>query len=189
VGGKETIPVDVRIISASNRDLQTLVESGEFREDLLYRLRVLTVDLPPLKDRREDIPLLVSHFFSSAVDRGEAVPERIEPEVVSVMQEYDWPGNVRELENEVRRLIALSDDAVTTDLLSESIRTGRTAAPPPEEGEIRPLEDQVRDLEVREIERALSATGGNKTKASELLGISRFTLQRKLDKYGMDLPD
>jgi len=189
VGGKDTLSVDVRIISASNRDLQTLVEEHVFREDLFYRLCVLTVDLPLLRDRREDVPLLVSHFFQEAADRGEKVPERIEPSVLTAMQAYHWPGNVRELENEVRRLIALSDDAVTAGLLSDGIRRGGAAALPAEDGEIQPLEVQVRDLEAREIRRALAATGGNKTRAAELLGISRFTLQRKLDKYGVDTPD
>ncbi|MEN8149007.1 MAG: sigma 54-interacting transcriptional regulator [Planctomycetota bacterium] len=186
VGGKKTISVDVRIISASNRDLHTLVGEHEFREDLFYRLRVLTVDLPPLKERREDIPMLVGHFFQEATDRGEDVPEKIEPAVVSTMQAYDWPGNVRELQNEVRRLIALSDSVVSTGALSETIRRGRDAVEPVEDGEIRPLDEQVRALEVREIRRSLAATNGNKTRAAELLGISRFTLQRKLDKYELD---
>ncbi len=186
VGGKKTISIDVRIIAASNRDLFTLVEEHEFREDLFYRLRVLTVDLPPLRERREDVPMLVSHFFQEATDRGETVPERIEPSVVTTMQAYDWPGNVRELENEVRRLIALSDGVVKEDALSDSIRRGSKTVEPVDDGEIRPLEEQVRDLEVREIRRALAATNGNKTRAAEILGISRFTLQRKLDKYGLD---
>jgi len=186
VGGKKTISIDVRIISASNRDLHTLVEEHEFREDLFYRLRVLTVDLPPLRDRREDVPILVSHFFQEATDRGENVPEMIDPSVVTAMQAYNWPGNVRELENEVRRLIALSDAVVNPESLSETIRRGDAETTLVDDGEIRPLDEQVRALEVREIRRALAATGGNKTRAAELLGISRFTLQRKLDKYGLD---
>ncbi|MHC4473943.1 MAG: sigma 54-interacting transcriptional regulator [Planctomycetota bacterium] len=190
VGGKDTIPVDVRIISASNRDLGKLVEKGEFREDLFYRLRVLTVDLPPLRDRKEDIPLLVAHFFEHYEKKGEKVPQRIEPAVLDALAAYDFRGNVRELENEVRRLIALSDKVVTLGSLSEQIRSGRDrGAESWDESEIRALEDQVRDLEVREIRRALAATDGNKTRAAELLGISRFTLQRKLEKYGMDSPD
>jgi len=187
VGGKDTISVDVRIICASNKDLRGMVEQGEFREDLLYRLRVLTVDLPPLRDRLEDIPLLVTHFFDEHAAKEKRIPERIDSSVMDAIRAYHWPGNVRELENEVSRMIALSDQVVSLDSLSEQIRTGGagefSVVGPDEVG---PLEDQVRDLEVRFIRRALAATDGNKTRAAELLAISRFTLQRKLEKYGMD---
>jgi len=186
VGGKRTIQVDVRLISASNRDLRTLVGKGEFREDLFYRLRVLTVDLPPLRERREDVPLLVSHFIEAARERGERVPERLDPGVMEALEAYDWPGNVRELENEVRRICALADGVVGLDSLSEPVRSGTAAdGYDADDGELRALEDQVRDLEVREIRRALARTDGNKTRAAEMLGISRFTLQRKLEKYDL----
>ncbi len=187
VGGKSTIPVDVRIICASNRNLRKLVAEGVFREDLFYRLRVLTVTLPPLRERREDIPLLLTHFFELYEKQGEKVPERIDPAVLDLFRRYRWPGNVRELENEVRRLITLCDREVTVDAVSEQIRAAETGGGEEgEEGEIRPLEERVRELEVREIRRALQRTGGNKTRAAELLGISRFTLQRKLEKYGLE---
>ncbi len=190
VGGKDTIPVDVRIICASNRNLRKLVDTGEFREDLLYRLRVLTVELPPLRDRKEDIPLLVTHFFDEQAKRSEKVPERLDSTVMDVLIAYDWPGNVRELENEVRRMVALSDQVVVLETLSSQIRSGGSGGGDPvDEGEIRALEEQVRDLEIREIRRSLSATSGNKTRAAELLGISRFTLQRKLEKYSLESPD
>ncbi len=190
VGGKETVPVDVRIVAASNRNLRKMVEEGTFRDDLFFRLCVLTVQMPPLRARRDDIPLLVSHFFEAARKEGQRVPERIDPAVMQAFGSYDWPGNVRELENEVRRLMALSDKVVVLDTVSESVRFG-VRRPPGESGDggFRSLDDQVRDLEVREIRRALAAMGGNKTRASEVLGISRFTLQRKLEKYGIDAPD
>ena len=189
VGGKETIQVDVRIIAASNRDLRKMVQEGKFREDLFYRLRVLTVTLPPLRTRKEDLPVLVSHFFTAAGERGEGIPERIDPAVLTAMTAYHWPGNVRELENEVRRMVALSDREVLLEVLSEHIRSGTPEPLAADDSEIRPLDVQVRDLEVREIRRSLQATEGNKTKASELLGISRFTLQRKLEKYDIDVPE
>jgi transcriptional regulator with GAF, ATPase, and Fis domain len=190
VGGKETIPVDVRIISASNRNLRKLVEQGAFREDLFYRLCVLTIEIPPLRERRDDIPLLFAHFFEQTKKTGQRVPERVDPGVMEILRAYDWPGNVRELENEVRRMIALSDKVVDVDCVSESIRFAKPRPQgEPGPGGFGPLEDQVRDLEIREIRRALAASGGNKTRAAELLGISRFTLQRKLEKYGIDAPD
>ena len=190
VGGKDTIPVDVRIIAASNRNLLKLVETNEFREDLYYRLMVLSVELPPLRERKEDVPVLVSHFFEGLREAGERVPERIDPSVIDALSAYHWPGNVRELENEVRRIVALSDQVVEIECVSEQIRAGAGGMSHVElDGDIRPLEAQVRDLEIKEIQRALHQMDGNKTRAADLLGISRFTLQRKLEKYDFDLPD
>ena len=123
VGGKGVKKVDVRIVSASNKKLENLVRAGEFREDLFYRLRVLTVDLPPLRDRKGDVPLLVEHFLRLYSAKGRA-PKTIEEEVMSTLGGYDWPGNIRELENEVKRMLALSDDVVTLDVLSPAVRGG-----------------------------------------------------------------
>ena len=190
VGGKESIQVDVRIISASNRDLRRLVEEKKFREDLFYRLNVLSVDLPPLRDRREDIPLLVEHFLKEAAKGDSNVPRRIDPRVLDVLTAYDWPGNVRELENEVHRMCALADDVVTEAVLSETVRGGHRE-PPTMVGSdgIESLSDLVERVETSEILRALRASDGNKTRAAQMLGISRFTLQRKLDKYSIEAED
>ena len=187
VGAKQTLSVDVRIICASNRNLMKLVKTGEFREDLLYRLRVLTVELPTLRERKEDIPLLVTHFFEGHAGRGEKTPKRLDPSVMGVLMDYDWPGNVRELENEVRRMVALSDDVVGLETLSVHVRKQDAGDEDSRDaGDIQELDVLVRDLEMKEIRRALAATSGNKTRAAELLGISRFTLQRKLEKYTLE---
>lgn len=186
VGGKETISIDVRLISASNRDLREMVAEGEFREDLFYRLQVITVSLPPLRDRRDDIPLLVRHFLARTCAEENRDDLAISSDIMARFLDYAWPGNVRELENEVRRLVALADEAITLDLVSPHIREGknqfRSAAA---EGPIRNLNTLVEEVERLEILKALEQHKHNKTRAAEALGISRFTLQRKLEKYGI----
>ncbi|MEE8106164.1 MAG: sigma 54-interacting transcriptional regulator [Planctomycetota bacterium] len=184
VGDKSTRKIDVRIISASNRDLRTLVEESEFREDLYYRLRVLTISLPPLRERRDDIATLAGYFFKKFAPSGQR-PKQITPAAMAVLEQYDWPGNIRELENEVKRLIAIAGDPIHEEDLSDSVRQGPRAiglaAGPADE--VRNLDQLVRQVEVEEIRKSLLMTKGNKTKAAELLGISRFTLQRKMEKY------
>ncbi len=186
VGGKSVRPVDVRIISASNKDLKKLVESGEFREDLYYRLKVLTIRPPPLRMRKEDIPLLVDHFLHVHAPSGRR-PKTLGEGVMERLVEHDWPGNVRELENEVKLMIALGDDVILPEVLSEAVRSGgRPVAGPDDAGPVQNLVDLVERVERREIDKALRTAQGNKTRASDALGISRFTLQRKLEKYGME---
>lgn len=185
VGGKSVKKVDVRIVSASNKKLENLVRAGEFREDLFYRLRVLTVDLPPLRDRKGDVPLLVEHFLRLYSAKGRA-PKAIDEEVMAALAGYDWPGNIRELENEVKRMLALSDDVVTSEVLSPAVRGGGAMGyAGGGDGPVRNLVELVEQVERGEIQKAMQQAEGNKTKASDLLGISRFTLQRKLDKYNM----
>lgn len=183
VGGKGVKKVDVRIISASNKKLETLVRAGEFREDLYYRLRVLTIDLPPLRDRKGDVPILVEHFLNlhaTAVGR-----KQMADGIIELLSAYDWPGNIRELENEVKRMIALSDDVITEDVLSDIVRRGARGGFDPDDGPVQNLMELVERVERNEIAKALAGSKGNKTRAADLLGISRFTLQRKLDKYEM----
>jgi transcriptional regulator with GAF, ATPase, and Fis domain len=186
VGGKTVRKIDVRIISASNKDLEGLVRAGKFREDLYYRLKVLTIRLPPLRERKEDVPLLVEHFLKlhSPPDRR---PQELAPGVMDLLVSYSWPGNIRELENEVKRMVTLGDDVIQSDVLSDQVRGATSAgAPVPDSGEVRNLLDLVEQAERREIQKALAVAQGNKTRAADLLGISRFTLQRKLEKYAMD---
>ncbi|HEU4395600.1 MAG TPA: sigma 54-interacting transcriptional regulator [Planctomycetota bacterium] len=185
VGGKEVVEVDVRIISASNRDLQRLVRESGFREDLFYRLNVLQISLPPLRDRREDVPLLLAHFLEKHAARAQRPVPRLEKHVMDLLEAYDWPGNVRELENEAQKMVALSEGVVTEEVLSLPVRSGPTEPPVPGQ-EIRDLDGLVAQVEREEIARALRLSQGNKTRAASALGISRFTLQRKLDKYGME---
>ena len=185
VGGKEVVAVDVRIISASNRDLQRLVRESGFREDLFYRLNVLQIALPPLRDRREDVPLLLAHFLEKHAVRAQRPVPRLEKRVMDLLVAYDWPGNVRELENEAQKMVALSEGIVTEEVLSDTVREGPGVPPVPGQ-EIRHLDALVEEVEKEEIARALRLSQGNKTRAATALGISRFTLQRKLDKYGME---
>jgi Nif-specific regulatory protein len=186
VGGKKTIKVDVRIVSASNRDLRRLVDEGEFREDLYYRLRVLNISLPPLRERTGDIPILVQHFLKIATPSGQK-PKQITPRGMTVLEAYDWPGNIRELENEIKRLVAVAGDIIHEEDLSDAVRRGPRglAVPAGLAGEVRNLDQLVSSVEMEEIRKGLALAGGNKTKAAELLGISRFTLQRKMEKHNL----
>ncbi len=185
VGGKSIKKVNVRIVSASNKKLDRLVREAEFREDLFYRLRVLTVDLPPLRERKEDVPALVDHFLKLYTKPGQSV-KAMDADVRELLGAYDWPGNVRELENEVKRMVALSEETISADVLSEHVRRGaRGILDPDDDTPVRNLLELVEQVERHEIEKALRVSKNNKTRAADQLGISRFTLQRKLDKYGM----
>jgi transcriptional regulator with GAF, ATPase, and Fis domain len=187
VGGKKTIKVDVRIISATNRDLRRMIEEGTgFREDLYYRLRVLSVSLPALRERREDIGILVPHFLKVHTPSG-LKPKQMTPAALRVLEGYEWPGNIRELENEVKRLIAVAGDVIHEEDVSDPVKRGPrgVAGYEGQPGEVRNLDDLVAQVEVSEIRRAMLLTDGNKTRAADMLGISRFTLQRKMEKYNI----
>jgi transcriptional regulator with GAF, ATPase, and Fis domain len=188
VGGKATRHVDVRIVSASNKELDRLVRAGEFREDLYYRLKVLTIRLPALRERKDDLAALVEHFLALHGAKSRR-PKRLGAGVMEMLQAYDWPGNIRELENEVKRMLALGEDEITTDVLSDAVRRGARGEGGDGEDAVQNLVELVERVERREIGKALEQAQGNKTRASDLLGISRFTLQRKLEKYGLGGPD
>jgi Nif-specific regulatory protein len=183
VGGDRPIQVDVRVLAATHRDLQAEVTAGRFREDLLYRLQVLGIQIPALRERADDVALLVGHFLRRiAGQRGREAP-RIDAEVMQLLAAYAWPGNVRQLENVVQRLSLLAGDApITRRLLEEDTGLRQllgTAAPKPE---------SAMSLEVSEREqivRALRATQGNRSRAARILGISRATIYRKLKEYGL----
>jgi two-component system response regulator HydG len=176
VGATEAISVDARVIAATNRDLERDVKTGQFRSDLYYRLNVIAIHLPPLRERREDIPLLVEAFLGRAKDG----PKTISPEAMEALCEYAWPGNVRELENALERAtIVARGDTITPNALPERV-TSRSG-----EHLVRDVEHYEPTLDV--IERAyikwvLEAQGGNKTRAAEVLGIDPSTLHRKLQK-------
>jgi len=189
LGMDRKVTVNVRLVAASHRDLEAMVRDGQFREDLYYRINVFGVTLPPLRERREDIPLLAEHLLARAAREAGRPAPLIPHEVMAVLVAHDWPGNVRELENEMRRLVVLSQEDVTLDLLSQAVRERRSAGSPSQAqalidnpGDIRAA---VADLEKRSIEAALAQAGHNKSRAASLLGISRFALQRKLEKYGV----
>jgi transcriptional regulator with GAF, ATPase, and Fis domain len=182
VGKTDPIRVDVRIVSACNKDLRQMATQGQFREDLFYRLNVLPVRLPPLRQRREDIPLLVERFVARAAIALSRPAPSIAPEVLEAFARYAWPGNVRELENEVRRLVTLSDATIALDAVSAHIKQRAVGVVSGEDGD---LTQMVQAIEVREIRKALEAAHGNKSRAAQVLGISRFALNRKLEKYGL----
>jgi transcriptional regulator with GAF, ATPase, and Fis domain len=181
LGGTEEISVDVRVLSASNRDLDEEVKRGRFREDLFYRLNVVRIDVPPLCERAEDIPLLVDFFAKRhAVDN----PPAFSREAMDILMGADWPGNVRELENEVLRAMTMSSPGqpIGPDDLSPRLNKGGTAQTAEGAGS---LKDRVDSFERAVLQRALAECGGNATRAAKQLGISRAGFYKKLDKYGL----
>ncbi len=201
VGGTETKKVDVRIIAATNRDLTQMVKDGSFREDLYYRLHVVSLKVPALRDRRDDVPVLVEHFLQK-LGRRDGKKKVLTQRALAQVMSHEWPGNVRELENEMERVWVLSGDdkVIDEELLSPSIRQSRPAmivshgssaavAPAPrapEPASDRTLPDAVEALERAMIEHALESSRGNKTRAAETLGISRRNLSRKVQGYGLE---
>jgi transcriptional regulator with GAF, ATPase, and Fis domain len=187
VGGKETHTVHVRVVAASHRDLRKMVKDGGFREDLFYRLAVITVEVPPLRDKREDIPVLVDRFLEAYAVENRSDPRRVSEEAMALLQDYGWPGNVRELRNEVFRACALSEKVIVPEILSTQLRENSTLRVVPANLDDRPLKDVVRDavesVERRAIEEALRRTGWTKTETARILGISRPTLDTKIEQY------
>jgi DNA-binding NtrC family response regulator len=188
VGGTETIALDVRVISASNRDLSKMVAEGGFRQDLFYRLVVFPIALPPLRDRREDIPLLVEHFLEKhARDAGKRVT-RVESRAMEALMEHGWPGNVRELENVIHRTLLVSAGLeLTLDDLPPAIAAGADpAAPEASSTPVTPAASKsLEDLEREAIVRAMETNRGNLSDVARELGIGRSTLYRKLEQYGL----
>jgi transcriptional regulator with PAS, ATPase and Fis domain len=183
VGDTDTRKVDVRIIAATNRDLRGMVAAGQFREDLFYRIHVINVTLPALRDRRDDIPVLADHFLSRHRRR-----KRLSPACAAQMLAYPWPGNVRELENEVERLVVLAGDAATieAELLSPRIRQWTPTEEPAHETDSGSLPAAIEALERRMISAAMRRHGGNKTRAAEELKVSRRNLIRLVQKYQLE---
>ncbi|MBI2347090.1 MAG: sigma-54-dependent Fis family transcriptional regulator [Deltaproteobacteria bacterium] len=185
LGGTEEIKVDVRVIAASNRDLEKLAGSGGFRRDLFYRLNVVSLQLPPLRERREDILLLLDHFLKLKAKESAVAPRILAPEVIDCVMSYPWPGNVRELENLVERLTVLSPhETVTLADLPEGMRFRDPTVSLKEkvlQGSS-PLSDAVDEFEREMILKALQKTGFNQTKAASLLGTSRRVLRYRMEK-------
>jgi len=177
IGSNEEIDVDVRIITATNRNLRTLIQQEKFREDLYYRLNVVTIDLPPLRSRREDILPLAEHFLKKYAKQNNSPVKSFSLEVVEFILNYDWPGNVRELENMIERGVVLSKDKVIT--LAEFPQELTNATP----ADGKTLEA----LERNHIRKALEETGGNIARTAKMLGIHRMTLYNKLKKYDINV--
>jgi DNA-binding NtrC family response regulator len=192
VGGTRTIPVNVRIITGTKHDLKQMVAEGKFREDLYYRLNVLPIVLPPLRERREDVPLLMEHFLKRfARERGIDAPD-VSPAVRHAFERYRWPGNVRELENACERMIqTCSCGTVRVGCLAVSVlfgaasAEGATSLPTSTPVTSISLDDRLREVESNLIGWALRVADGNKSKAAELLHIKRSTLGDRIAKCGM----
>jgi len=183
VGGQRPVPVDVRLVAATHRDLESLVEEGRFREDLYYRLKGVEIDLPPLRERREDVPHLVRHFLESFCSREGLEPPQIRAEALAVLMSHDYPGNVRELQNLVEGAVSLADGEIDAELVRSLVGASSSAAAASGEGggtggETAPTLD-LETVERRHIARVLEMTAGNKTAAARVLGVTRRTLQRK----------
>ncbi len=174
VGGNQNIHVDFRCVAATNKDLEVLIEEGRFRPDLFYRLNVFRIELPSLRERREDIPLLVDHFIRKFSREMNKKITRVAPAAMRTLQDYDWPGNVRELENAVERAMVVAQEPELRD--QDFILKSRATSVP----EGRSLDE----IEKAHILRVLEELGGNQTRAAEVLAIDRVTLHNKLKKYG-----
>ncbi|MBQ9445679.1 MAG: sigma-54-dependent Fis family transcriptional regulator [Victivallales bacterium] len=201
VGGSETLTVDVRVVAATNRDLRAMVEQGTFREDLFYRLNVVNIRIPPLRERREDIPEILDYYLKkSASDNGKDVAD-ISPEALGVLMAYDWPGNVRELRNCVERMVVFARGTMLTmtdvpaDIRSAVGEQFEAKTMPPKAAEVAPTEPlvnvgfNVKENEKSLILKALEECGGNRSQAALKLNISRRTLYRKLHEYGLAKDD
>jgi DNA-binding NtrC family response regulator len=184
VGGEETLSVDVRIIAATHRDLGMLVRNESFREDLYYRLRVIPITLSSLRQRREDIPLLVRHFLRQHADRRKEPPKRIDSAGMELLTGYSWPGNIRELEHVIERMCIMSSgDVIETDLIARQVSGSSMPAALSLDGI--PLDEAVEAFERRLIVEAMKKTGHNKNQAAKRLGIKTSTLYYKLEKFGL----
>ena len=187
VGDNRSRKVDVRILAATIRDLAAEVNAGRFREDLFYRLNVVSVKIPPLCERPEDIPLLVEHFLSHCNKKLGTNIKGVDPAAMKLLSEYRWPGNVRELENLIERAVILCEsERITPDLLTDKVHHVSAAAAPLLGRDLLSIKKTIRASEEDLIRRALAQTGGNRTKAARLLEISHRTLLYKLKDYGID---
>jgi two-component system response regulator PilR (NtrC family) len=190
LGGVDVIRVDVRIIAATNSDLKSLVDEGAFREDLYYRLNVINLFLPPLRQRKEDIPLLAQHFLKKYGDENGRPGLSLASDAVQSLLDYDWPGNVRELENVIERAVVLADGPVLNRrLIPEHVRSGPSFRLPqvvvPEEGIS--FRDVITGFEKRLIESSLKTSGGVQKKAAQLLGLKPTTLNEMIKRYNITL--
>ncbi len=184
VGATEAVPVDTRLIAATNRDLDQEIKVGRFRSDLYYRLNVISIHLPPLRQRRDDIPVLAEHFLHRIAGLRKEPVKRLQPATLEVLQGYQWPGNVRELENALERAVILSgSDQIGPDLLPERVSERKTE---PLVAARTPINPTLEAIERAYILWVLQSESGNKSRTAEVLGIDPSTLYRKLSRYGVE---
>ncbi len=186
VGGTKTIKVDVRIVCATNKNLIDEVKAGRFREDLYYRINVIYMKLPPLRERREDIPYLVDSFIKSFALANHKKITGIEPEALDALKKYDWPGNIRELKNILERMVVLTtSEIIPASLVPDDIRRGESGLRPSGAALSTPVSN-LTEMEKHAIRQALQDVKGNKSLAAKKLGISRRTLYRKIEEYQLE---
>ena len=187
VGGTEEIDVDVRIMAATNQDLKVMTEKGEFREDLYYRLNVISFEMPPLRERKPDLPLLLTHFLEKHCQRMRRKMKRIAPEAMSVLESYPWPGNVRELENIIERVVAIEErETITEESLPADLFLAQDV--PESKYILQPgfsLNDYVDKVTCHFLKEALAATGGNLKETAGLLGLNYRSLRYLIEKYSL----
>ncbi len=189
VGSNKTLTADVRLIAATNKNLAELVKNGIFREDLFFRLRVVEITLPPLRDRRDDIPLLATSFLRECARENEKVVTGFTADTMDILQRHNWPGNIRELRTAIEHAVVLCrGERITPRDLPPSVRHGASAAPTPVLAPAGPgkIELTVKEAEKQLIIQALKDSGGNRTAAAKRLGMSRRTLHRKLHEYHLE---
>ncbi len=187
VGGHEDHKVSVRVLAATSRDLRTMIQDGSFRQDLYYRLNVVTITLPPLRLRADDIPVLVEHFLREITEQKHTAKRRVSPEVLRRLVSYPWPGNVRELRNTLESMMVLADGELLTEKdLPERLMEGASSAVGTKE---LPMNLTMEEMEKLAIAKALDSASGNRTHAAGKLGISVRTLQRKLRMYELERKD
>lgn len=191
VGGTQTIKVDARVIAATNLDIEKAVHEGRFRKDLYYRLNVVPISMPPLRKKKEDIPLLAESFLEKYKDKSDGKVKKVSDEVLSILMQHDWPGNVRELENCIERAIVMGEgDTILPSDLPLEIRGGEHVFVPGEVmDEIPPDGISLDQVEKGLIIKALRQTKGNQTEAARKLGVTRRTLQYRMEKYGISSRD
>lgn len=186
VGGDKSIPVDVRVLASTHRDLWSMVRKQQFREDLYYRLNVVTITLPPLRDRRDDIPMLAYHFMQRCAAANQRPVVGISPDAMMILQQANWPGNVRELEHTIESAVVMtSHEIILPDDLPATLRKSAPVAPAPEFPDLVTLEE----MERRYLIRVLEETHGNKAQAAKILGIDRRTLYRMAERFGLNLAE
>ena len=193
IGGRKPFPVDIRLVAATNKDLKEEIEAGRFRQGLYFRLNVVHLDMPSLKEIRGDTPLLAAHCLRLYGPELASAAKGFAPEAMQALSLYEWPGNVRELENEVKRILVLSSgDLIQVDDLSDPIREEKLSTGLGEvllaagAGKGKPLKERVTALEIQMIRGAMSQTDGDRRRAAKLLGVSHQGLINKLKRYGLE---
>jgi two-component system response regulator HydG len=184
VGATDPAPIDVRLLAATNRDLEDEIKRGSFRSDLFYRLNVIALHLPPLRDRREDIPLLVDTFLHRSAESRQEAPKRVSEEAMETLRSFSWPGNVRELENALERAVILTPgEIIEASVLPERVTERRAAPLVSAATQATPTLDMVERAYIMWV---LQSEGGNKSRAADVLGIDPSTLYRKLSRFGVE---